>query len=137
MNVLKPHLRTTVETLLEAGASQREIRRRTGHWTALTRFVDDGRLSLDNNLVERQIRDIALGRKNYLFAGSHRAAERTAALYSLLRTAALQGVPPLPYLTDVLTKLAAGWDPDRIDELLPDRWKASLSPPDGSKPAPP
>lgn len=107
------------------------------HWTALTRFVQDGRLRLDNNLVERQIRDIALGRRNYLFSGSHAAAQRSAAIYSLLRTAAQHGVAPLPYLTDVLTKLAAGSHADRLDDLLPDRWRASLAPADASGPAPP
>jgi transposase len=91
-------------------------------WNALTRFVDDGRLSLDNNLCEQQLRDIALGRKNFLFAGSHNAAHRTAALYSLMRTCAQHGIEPLPYLTSVLRKLASGWDPDRLEELLPDRW---------------
>jgi transposase len=98
-------------------------------WTALTRFLEDGRLGLDNNLVERQLRDIALGRKNFLFAGSHAAAKRAATLYSLLRTAAQHGVPPLPYLTDVLQRLADGWDHDRLDELLPDQWHLSRSPP--------
>lgn len=98
-------------------------------WTALTRFLDDGRLGLDNNLCERQLRDIALGRKNYLFAGSHAAAGRIATLYSLLRTCALHDVPPLPYLTDVLGKLAAGWREDRLDELLPDRWSPERAPP--------
>jgi transposase len=93
------------------------------HWTALTRFLDDGRLRLDNNLCERQLRDIALGRKNYLFAGSHDAAHRAATLYSLTRTAALHGLPPLPYLTDVLTKLAHAWPDERLHELLPDRWQ--------------
>ncbi|MDP2959445.1 MAG: IS66 family transposase [Longimicrobiales bacterium] len=99
------------------------------HWTALTRFVDDGLLGLDNNLCERQIRDVALGRKNFLFAGSHDAAHRSAALYSLMRTAAQHGVAPLPYLTDVLKKLASGWDHDRLDELLPDRWQPGPAPP--------
>lgn len=94
------------------------------HWDALTRFVKDGRVSLDNNLTERQLRDIALGRKNYLFAGSHEAARRMANLYSLMRTCAQHDVPPLPYLTDVLGKLAAGWTMDRLDELLPHRWKS-------------
>jgi hypothetical protein len=103
------------------------------HWTALTRFLDDGRLSPDNNLCEQQLRDIALGRKNYLFAGSHDAARRIAALYSLMRTCAQHDVPPLPYLTDVLRKLASGWYEDRLEELLPDRWqvlynKSNLSP---------
>ena len=82
----------------------------------------DGRLSLDNNLCEQQLRDIALGRKNFLFAGSHAAARRAAALYSLMRTCAQHGVAPLPYLTDVLRKLARGWDRGRLEELLPDRW---------------
>ena len=95
------------------------------HWDALTRFVKDGRVSLDNNLTERQLRDIALGRKNYLFAGSHDSARRMANLYSLMRTCAQHDVPPLPYLTDVLGKLAAGWTMDRLDELLPHRWESS------------
>jgi hypothetical protein len=63
-----------------------------------------------------------LGRKNYLFAGSHDAARRIAALYSLMRTCAQHDVPPLPYLTDMLRKLADGWDHARHEELLPDRW---------------
>ena len=92
------------------------------HWDALTRFVDDGRINLDNNLCEAQLRDIALGRKNYLFAGSHDAARRAAGLYSLTRTCAQYGVPPLAYFTDVLTKLANGWSMDRLDELLPHQW---------------
>jgi transposase len=98
------------------------------HWTALRRFVEDGRASLDNNLIEQQLRDIALGRKNYLFAGSHDAARRTARLYSLTRTCARYGVPPLPYFTDVLTKLASGWDAQRLDELLPHRWRDPQAP---------
>ena len=94
------------------------------HWTALTRFLEDGRLSPDNNICEQQLRDVALGRKNYLFAGSHDAAQRIAVLYSILRTCAQHDVPPLPYLTDVLRKLANGWDQSRLEELLPDRWHA-------------
>lgn len=93
------------------------------HWTALTRFLDDGALALDNNLCELQIRSLAVGRKNYLFAGSDKGAERAATLYSLLRTCALNDVPPLEYLTDVLTKLAQDWPQARIDELLPDQWQ--------------
>lgn len=92
-------------------------------WTALTRFVEDGRLSPDNNLCEQQLRAIALGRRNYLFCGSHPAAKRAAVLYSLTRTCAQHRVPPVPYLTDVLKKLAEGWPQSRIEELLPDRWQ--------------
>lgn len=93
------------------------------HWEALTRFVKDGRVSPDNNLCEQQIRDIALGRKNYLFAGSHDAARRAANLYSLSRTCAQYGVPPLPYLTDILGKLAKGWPADDLEALLPHNWR--------------
>jgi transposase len=93
------------------------------HWKALTRFVDDGRLSLDNSLCEQQQRAIALGRRNFLFCGSHEAARRTANLYSLSRTCALHNVPPLPYFTDVLHKLADGWPQSHILDLLPDRWQ--------------
>lgn len=80
-------------------------------------------IDLDNNFCERQLRAIALGRKNYLFSGSHDAARRAAALYTLTRTCAQRGVPPLPYLTDVLQKLATGWTVTRLDELLPHRWQ--------------
>ena len=89
------------------------------HWEALTRFLDDGRVSLDNNGTERALRSVAVGRKNYLFAGSHDAARRAAVLYSLMRTGAQHSVPPLPYLTDVLRKLRDGVP---VTDLLPDRW---------------
>jgi transposase len=92
-------------------------------WEALNRFLHDGRLRLHNNLVEQQLRSIALGRNNFLFFGSHQAAARAAVLYTITRTSALRGVPPLAYLTDVLRKLAAGWPQSRLDELLPDRWQ--------------
>jgi hypothetical protein len=98
------------------------------HWQALTRFVADGRVSLDNNLCEQQLRDIALGRKNYLFAGSHDAARRAANLYSLMRTCAQWGVPPLAYFTEVLGKLAAGWPEDRLEDLLPHCWRLPEQP---------
>jgi transposase len=98
------------------------------HWQALTRFLADGRVSLDNNLCEQQLRDIALGRKNYLFAGSHQAARRAANLYSLTRTCAQYGIPPLAYFTEVLDKLAAGWPEDQIEELLPHRWRLPEEP---------
>lgn len=107
------------------------------HWTALTRFLGDGRLSPDNNLCESQLRDIALGRRNYLFGGSHDAARRAAALYSLLRTCAQYGVPPLPYLTATLTQLPTARTAADLDALLPHRWvpptvpTGAPTPPDG------
>ena len=90
-------------------------------------------MSLDNNLCEQQLRAIALGRKNYLFAGSHDAARRAAALYSLTRTCAQYGVPPLPYFTHVLTKLASGWPVARLEELLPHRWPAPAGSPESAR----
>jgi transposase len=129
LDKLKPWL---VRTLADEPPSS-ELAKASGyilnHWDALTRFLEDGRLDLDNNLCERQLRDIACGRKNYLFAGSHDAARRAATLYSLLRTAALHDVPPLPYLTTVLEKLAGGWPAERLDELLPDRFQPDPPPP--------
>lgn len=94
------------------------------HWFALTRFLQDGRISLDNNLCEQQLRDIATGRKNYLFAGSHPAAVRAARIYSLTRTCIQHRVAPFPYFMDVLAKLGSGaWTGDRLDELLPHAWR--------------
>jgi transposase len=104
-------------------------------WTALTRFLDDGRLSPDNNLCESQLRDIALGRRNYLFAGSHDAAQRAAALYSLLRTCAQYGVPPLAYLTAILPQLPTARTADDLDALLPHRWVPPTAPPAAPTPS--
>ena len=95
------------------------------HWQALTRFLEDGRVGLDNNLCELQIRSLAVGRKNYLHAGSDAGAQRAAALYTVLRTCALWGVDAYSYVKDVLDKLAGGWPQERIAELLPDAWAAS------------
>lgn len=95
------------------------------HWEALTRFLDDGRIDPDNNLCEQQLRGVALGRKNYLFAGSHDAARRAAAIYSLVRTCAQHGVPVLEYFTEVLRRLGNGWPVNRLDELLPHAWTAA------------
>ena len=93
------------------------------HWAALTRFLSDGVLQLDNNLCEQQIRSLALGRRNYLFAGSDEGAHRAATLYSLMRTCALNRIDPFAYLVDVLRKLAGGWKQSRLDELLPENWQ--------------
>jgi len=92
------------------------------HWAALTRFLDDGRLELDNTEVERQIRALGVGRKNYLFAGSHVGAGRAAVIYSLMRSCDLAGVDPTDWLEGVLVRLAGGWPQSRIGELLPHRW---------------
>ncbi len=135
LDKLKRWLIATVEKEPPSSELARAASYNLNHWDALTRFLADGRLRLDNNLCEQQLRDVALGRRNFLFAGSHDAARRTAVLYSLMRTCAQHGVAPLPYLTDVLRKLAAGWDPSRLEELLPDRWlQLYSSAPDLSQP---
>ena len=94
-------------------------------WTALTRYLEDGRLEIDNNRVERLIRPVALGRKNYLFAGSDAGAERAATIYTVLATCALHEIDPWAYTRDVLAKVAGGWPQRELDALLPDHWAAT------------
>ena len=89
----------------------------------LSRYVNDGRFCIDNNLVENAIRPLALGRKNFLFCGNHDAALRAAIVYSLLGSCKAVGVDPREWLEDVLLRIPeAGTDPSAIRELLPDRW---------------
>jgi transposase len=94
------------------------IRYALSRWVALTRYCDDGRLEIDNNAAERALRAVALGRKNYLFAGSDAGGEHAAALYSLIGTAKLNGIDPEAYLGHVLERIAEH-PINRIDELLP------------------
>jgi transposase len=82
----------------------------------------DGRFEIDNGEVERQLRRVGTGRKNYLFAGSDKGAERIATAYTVLGTCHMNGINPLAYLTDVIDKIQNGWPAARLDELLPDRW---------------
>ena len=91
-------------------------------WTALTQFLDDGQLPIDNNWIENQIRPIAIGRNNWLFAGSLRAGQRAAAVMSLIQSAKLNGHDPYAYLKDVLARLPTHKN-SQIDELLPHRWQ--------------
>jgi hypothetical protein len=94
------------------------IRYALGLWEALTRYCDDGRLEIDNNAAERALRVVALGRKNYLFAGSDTGGERAAAIYSLIGSAKLNGLDPEAYLSEVLTRIA-DHPVNRIADLLP------------------
>ena len=98
-----------------------------GRWKALTRFVDDGALPIDNNWVENRIRPIALGRSNWLFAGSLRAGKRAAVIMSLIQSARLNGHDPYRYLKDVLERLPTQ-RASRIGELLPHSWVPTTSP---------
>jgi transposase len=104
-----------------------EIRYGLNHWDGLIRFLEDGRIELDTNNVERGIRPIVLNRKNALFAGHDHGAENWACIASLIETCKLTGVDPQAYLTDVLTKLVNLWPASRIDELMPWAWAAEHS----------
>jgi transposase len=92
-------------------------------WPALTRFLDDGRLCLSNNAAERSIRRVAMGRKNWTFAGSDVGGERAAAIYTLIETAKLNDIDPRAWLADVLARLQ-DHPAKRIAELLPWNWRA-------------
>jgi len=93
------------------------------HWTALNRYLDDGRLAIDNNAAERAIRPLVVGRNNWLFAGSKRGGEAAAIHYSLIQSAKRHGIDPFSYLRDLLARIPTHPN-SRIHELLPDRWKA-------------
>lgn len=96
-----------------------------GHWPGLTAFLDDGRIEVDNNIVERAIKPVCLTRKNALFAGSARGGETWAILASLVNTAKMNGIDPETWLSDVLERIVSGETTiNRLDALLPWTWKA-------------
>ena len=97
------------------------IRYTLSRWDALTRYIHDGRIEIDNNAAERAIRGVALGRKNYLFAGSDSGGERAAAIYSLIETCKLNGIDPEAYLRGTIARIAEH-PINRIAELLPWNW---------------
>ncbi|KQP65231.1 hypothetical protein ASF41_21985 [Methylobacterium sp. Leaf111] len=118
-------MRAWAETILPqlSGPSDlaKAFRYMRSRWRALTRVFDDGRIGLDNNPAERALRGVAVGRENYLFAGSDRGAERAAAFYTLIETAKLNGLATKAYLRDVLTRIAEH-PAQRLGELLPWNW---------------
>jgi hypothetical protein len=91
-------------------------------WPALTLFLEDGRVAIDNNPAERAIRPISIGRKNYLFAGSDAGGENLADIMTIIETAKLNGIEPEAYLADVLAGIN-DHKTNRLDELLPWKWK--------------
>lgn len=118
LDALALYLRGMLKTLSQRSAMAKAIRYALSRWEALNRYCDDGRVEIDNNAAERALRCVALGRKNYLFAGSDAGGERAAAIYSLLGTAKLNGFDPEAYLREVLARIAEH-PITRIDELLP------------------
>jgi transposase len=115
---LRQWFETTLPKLSRKSDTTAAIRYALSRWDALLRYTNDGRLEIDNNAAERALRAVALGRKNYLFAGSDSGGERAAAIYSLIGTAKLNGLDPEAYLREVLTRIA-DHPINRISELLP------------------
>ena len=124
---LKQWLEETLGKLSRKSDTAMAVRYALGRWVALLRFCDDGGIEIDNNAAERALRVVALGRKNFLFAGSDGGGESAAAIYSLLGTAKLNGIDPESYLRNVLSRIA-DHPVNRIEELLPWHVAASLLP---------
>ena len=119
----KDWLGQTLMQVSQKSELAKAIRYALSRWAALTRYCEDGRIEIDNNAAERALRGVALGRKNYLFAGSDQGGERAAALYSLIETAKLNDLDPMAYLRHVLSVI--GTHPiNQIDQLLP--WQIAL-----------
>jgi transposase len=112
----------TVRQLSRKSELYAAFRYMRARWTALVRCFDDGRLALDNNPAERALRCVAIGRKNYLFAGSDAGGRRAAAIYSLIESAKLNALNPQRYIADVLARIA-DHPARRIAELLPWNWQ--------------
>ena len=129
---LRSWMETSLRSLSKKSETAGAIRYAISRWSALTRYTDDGLLEIDNNNAERALRTVALGRKNYLFAGSNAGGDRAAALYSLIGSAKLNGLDPEPYLRTVLAQIAAH-PINRIADLLP--WNLTMDQTDTSKAA--
>ena len=120
--LLLEELRAWLTGMVGRVSTRSELARAIGYslarWRALTRYRDDGRIEIDNNVAERVLRGVALRRNNYLFMGSVAGGERAASIYSLVETAKLNGLDPQDYLREVPTRIA-DHPINRIDELLP------------------
>lgn len=125
-DALKQWLDEQRQKVPDGSATAKALDYNRRRWEALTRYLGDGRLPIDNNWVENQIRPIALGRSNWLFAGSLRAGKRAAAVMSLIQSAKLNGLDPYAYLRDVLERLPMQ-PASKISELLPHRWTAEAT----------
>ncbi len=116
---LEPWLKDKLGLVSQKSKLAEAIRYALSRWAGLSRFLDNGRVEIDSNVVERAIRPIALNRKNALFAGSDGGAEHWAVVASLVETCKLNGVDPQAYLADVIARIVAGHPQNQIDDLLP------------------
>jgi transposase len=119
VEAFEPWLTAKLGLIRQKSKLAEAIRYALARWTGLSRFLDDGRVEIDNNTVERAIRPIALNRKNALFAGPDGGAEHWAVIASLVETCKLNGVEPQAYLTDVIARIVAGHPQSALDDLLP------------------
>jgi transposase len=119
IEALQPWLREKLSLISQKTKLAEAIRYALSRWTGLCLFLDDGRIEIDNNVVERAIRPLALTRKNALFAGSDGGAEHWAVIASLIETCKLLSVDPLRYLTDVITRIVNRHLQTRLDDLMP------------------
>jgi transposase len=126
VEALKPWFEACLAKVSKGGKLGKALRYGLRHWDGLCRFLDDGRIEIDSNCVERSIRGLALTRKNALFAGHDQGATNWAMIASLLETCKLNRVDPLAWLTDVLTKLVNLWPASRIEDLMP--WSYAKKP---------
>jgi transposase len=123
VDALHTWLKVQLSTMSRKSVTAEAIGYAVNQWQALRRYLDDGRIEMDNNAAERALRAVALGRKNYLFLGSDAGGERAATMYSLLGSVKLNGINPETYLRHVLSVIA-DYPVNRIDELLP--WNLNL-----------
>jgi transposase len=122
LNEFRQWLRVELPKTVERTPIYKAIAYALKHFEALVKYCEDGMLQLDNNLLEGQIRALALGRRNYLFAGSHRAGELAAIIYSFMATCKLQKIDPSNWLSDVLSRINVQ-PTEKLIELLPQYWK--------------
>ena len=127
IEALEPWLRQKLGLISQKTKLAEAIRYALSRWDGLTGFLDDGRIEIDTNVVERTIRPIALNRKNALFAGSDGGGEHWAIIASLIETCKLGGIDPQTYLADVITRIVNGHPNSGIDELLPSAYAPSAN----------
>lgn len=127
MAKLKEWIADTAPSAVPKSPLGRAITYAVNQWPHLVVYLEDGAVPIDNVLVEQRIRPVAVGRKNYLFAGSDEGARRASIIYSILANCTLADVEPFAYLRDVLDRLSHGWPASRIAELLPQNWKPPVT----------